>query len=246
MNRPEWTSVAPNGDVYCTLTNSGGVALPGNAANPVATQSDGHIIRWHDTDQHIIDVREASKVDDLMASTRPEIVFHMAAQPLVLRGYDEPVETWNVNVMGTIHVLEALRKLESPCTAVMVTTDKVYENREWEFGYRESDTLGGHDPYSSSKAAAEIAVSSWRRSFLNTKSNVKVATARAGNVIGGGDWSDNRIIPDIARSLGSGVPIEVRNSHATRPWQHVLDPLSGYLRLAQMVTEEASIICNDD
>ena len=172
-----------------------------------------------------------------MAETKPDVVLHLAAQPLVLRGYSEPVETWNVNVMGTIHLLEALRMLDTPCAVVIVTTDKVYENSEWGFGYRETDTLGGHDPYSSSKAAVEIAVSCWRRSFLQNKTGVKVATARAGNVIGGGDWSEYRIVPDIVRSFTAGNPIEVRNRHATRPWQHVLEPLSGYLRLAHALSK---------
>ena len=188
-------------------------------------------------DHHILDVRNAEGVAQLVRAARPDVVLHLAAQPLVLRGYSEPVETWNVNVLGTIHLLEALRSLGSPCAAVMVTTDKVYENREWEFGYREDDTLGGHDPYSASKAAAEIAVSCWRRSFLSDKTQVRVATARAGNVIGGGDWSEYRIVPDIARAFGSDKPIEVRNRHATRPWQHVLEPLSGYMRLAQALSQ---------
>ncbi len=186
---------------------------------------------------HILDVRDTEGVARLVAGTKPEIVFHMAAQPLVLRGYSEPVETWNVNVMGTIHLLEALRTLKSRCAVVAVTTDKVYENRNWEYGFRESDALGGYDPYSSSKAAAEIAVACWRRSFLNEKTDVSIATARAGNVIGGGDWSENRIVPDIVRALSAGEPVEVRNRHATRPWQHVLEPLSGYMRLAHLLFE---------
>jgi CDP-glucose 4,6-dehydratase len=189
-----------------------------------------------DIDHRILDIRDAEGVARAIAETAPDVVLHLAAQSLVLRGYREPVDTWTVNVMGTIHLLEALRRLEKPCAAVIVTTDKVYENRNWEFGYRENDPLGGHDSYSASKAAAEIAVSCWRRSFLNGD-GVRVASARAGNVIGGGDWSENRIVPDIVRALSAGRPVEVRNRGATRPWQHVLEPLGGYLHLARQLLE---------
>jgi len=188
-------------------------------------------------DHQIVDVRDGAAVSSAVSNFAPDAVVHLAAQSLVLRSYREPTNTWEVNVGGTINVLEALRHLDKPCAAVMVTTDKVYENREWEFGYREVDPLGGRDPYSSSKAAAEIAIASWRASFLSGKSGVRVASSRAGNVIGGGDWSENRIVPDIARALGAGRPVEIRNRHATRPWQHVLDPLNGYLRLAQCLLE---------
>lgn len=188
-------------------------------------------------DHRIIDIRDAAAVQRAVIDTAPEVVLHLAAQSLVLRGYQHPVDTWNINVTGTIHVLEALRHLDAPCSVVIVTTDKVYENREWEFGYRETDPLGGHDPYSASKAAAEIAVSCWRSSFLPGTTGVRVASARAGNVIGGGDWAEHRIIPDIARALSAGQPIKVRNRQATRPWQHVLEPLGGYLQLARRLTE---------
>ncbi|MGE3308326.1 MAG: CDP-glucose 4,6-dehydratase [Limisphaerales bacterium] len=177
------------------------------------------------------DIRNADGVQRLVAETRPDFVFHLAAQPLVRRSYREPILTWQSNVMGTLHVMEALRKLKNPCAAVMVTSDKCYENREWHYGYREGDSLGGFDPYSSSKAAAELAVAAWKRSFLNNHP-VRVASARAGNVIGGGDWSEDRIIPDCARAWLSNRPVKVRNPNATRPWQHVLEPLSGYLALA--------------
>jgi len=188
-------------------------------------------------DHRIVDVRDGAAVTSTVSDIAPDAVVHLAAQSLVLRSYREPTTTWDVNVGGTINVLEALRQLDKPCAAVMVTTDKVYENREWEFGYREADPLGGRDPYSSSKAAAEIAIASWRASFLSGKSGVRIASSRAGNVIGGGDWSENRIVPDIARALGAGRPVEIRNRHATRPWQHVLEPLNGYLRLAQSLLE---------
>jgi len=190
-------------------------------------------------DHRVLDIRDRDAVASVVNEIAPDAVVHLAAQSLVLRGYREPAQTWDVNVSGTINVLEALRRLDRPCAAVIVTTDKVYENREWEFGYRELDPLGGHDPYSASKAAAEIAVSAWRRSFLSGRSGVRVASARAGNVIGGGDWSESRIVPDIARALSGGRPVEIRNRHAIRPWQHVLEPLSGYMQLAQRLLESA-------
>jgi CDP-glucose 4,6-dehydratase len=182
---------------------------------------------------HIADIRDAATLAARMTEARPEFVFHLAAQPLVRRSYREPVETWATNVMGTIHVLEAMRVLEQPCVGVMVTTDKVYENREWHHAYREVDALGGHDPYSSSKAGAEIAIASWRASFMPAGGNLRVASARAGNVIGGGDWAQDRIVPDCMRALRAGSPLHLRNPSARRPWQHVLEPLAGYLLLAE-------------
>jgi CDP-glucose 4,6-dehydratase len=183
-------------------------------------------------DHHIADIRDLELVQKLIVEWQPEILFHLAAQPLVRRSYIEPIETWSVNVMGTVHVLEALKALHSDCVGLFITTDKCYENREWLHGYRENDPLGGYDPYSSSKAGAELAIASWRNSFFQS-SNVRIASARAGNVIGGGDWAEDRIVPDAMRALGRGDPIPVRNPQATRPWQHVLEPLSGYLLLAQ-------------
>jgi CDP-glucose 4,6-dehydratase len=176
-----------------------------------------------------------------MMAAKPEFVFHLAAQPLVLRSYREPVETWATNVMGSIHVLEAIRALDAPCTAVMITTDKVYENREWPYAYREADPLGGHDPYSSSKAGAEIAIASWRASFMPPAGQLRIASARAGNVIGGGDWSENRIVPDCMRALQARQPLHIRNPRARRPWQHVLEPLSGYLRLAERLSQTEDV-----
>lgn len=181
---------------------------------------------------HVDDIRDATAIERVVVEARPRFLFHLAAQPLVRRSYREPRYTWETNVMGTVHVLEALRRLEEPCAAVMVTTDKCYENREWVFGYRENDPLGGHDPYSSSKGAAELAIASWRHSFFGNGHPVRVASARAGNVIGGGDWAEDRIVPDCARALSRGDSINVRNPSATRPWQHVLEPDSGYLALA--------------
>ena len=188
-------------------------------------------------DHHLADIRDAAALPALVEAAQPEIVLHLAAQPLVRRSYRDPVGTWATNVMGSLHVLEALRGLQHPCAVVMVTTDKVYANREWDFGYRENDRLGGHDPYSASKAGAELAIASWRASFCGEAAHqtphLAIATARAGNVIGGGDWADDRIVPDAMRALAAGQPIQVRNPAATRPWQHVLEPLGGYLLLAE-------------
>ena len=168
---------------------------------------------------------------------QPECVVHLAAQPLVRRSYINPLETWSTNVQGSLNLLESLKTLKHQCAVVMVTTDKVYANREWDFGYRENDRLGGHDPYSASKAAAELAIESWRVSFCGEGTHqtpkVNIATARAGNVIGGGDWSEDRIVPDMMRCLAANEAISVRNPNATRPWQHVLGPLGGYLVLAE-------------
>lgn len=177
------------------------------------------------------DVRDAESVRKSILRAQPDFVFHLAAQALVRYSYDHPLETYATNVMGTAHVLEALRALTKPCSAVMVTSDKCYENREHNYAYVEEDHLGGYDPYSSSKGAAEIVISAYRRSYFS-KSPVRIASARAGNVIGGGDWSLDRIVPDCIRALQRGAPIPVRNPSATRPWQHVLEPLSGYLWLA--------------
>jgi len=187
----------------------------------------------HDVNHLIADIRDPAAVAARVAAVRPDVVFHMAAQPLVRRSYADPLLTWQTNVMGTVHLLDALRPLDRPCAAVIVTTDKVYENREWVHAYRETDRLGGHDPYSSSKAACELAVESWRKSFFRADFPVRSATARAGNVIGGGDWAEDRIVPDLVRALAAGRPLVVRNPDSVRPWQHVLDPLSGYMRLAE-------------
>jgi CDP-glucose 4,6-dehydratase len=196
-----------------------------------------HLIDLH----YISDICKHQRLPEIVKECQPDVVFHLAAQPLVLQSYKEPLNTWATNVLGSLHLLEALKPLQHTCAVVMITTDKVYENKEWINGYRESDRLGGHDPYSASKAAAELAIASWRDSFCGLESHqsphLAVATARAGNVIGGGDWSADRIVPDIMRGLTKGRPILVRNPHATRPWQHVLDPLAGYLSLAKALYE---------
>ncbi len=181
------------------------------------------------------DVRDAAAFEAALADAAPDFIFHLAAQPLVLDSYAAPAETFAINVTGTINLMEAIRRTGTRAVVVMVTTDKVYLNREWEHGYRENDSLGGHDPYSASKAAMEIAVSSWRDSYFDPsqadKHGVLIATARAGNVIGGGDWSANRLVPDLARALPKNHLPELRNSGSLRPWQHVLEPLGGYLLL---------------
>lgn len=179
------------------------------------------------------DIRDLAVVRAAVDAAKPEFVFHLAAQPLVRLSYEQPVETYATNIMGTVHVLEAVRLAGIPCTVVVVTTDKCYENTERAHAYREEEPMGGHDPYSSSKGAVEIAVSAYRRSYFSAPdSPVRLASARAGNVIGGGDWALDRIVPDCMRSLQRGETVPVRNRHATRPWQHVLEPLGGYLWLA--------------
>ena len=186
---------------------------------------------------NVADIRDAVALGDAMLSACPEIVIHMAAQPLVRYSYAEPAETYEVNVMGTINLLEAVRVTSSVRAVVIVTTDKCYENREWIWAYRENEPMGGHDPYSSSKACVEILTDAWRRSYLGNN-RVAVATVRAGNVIGGGDWAIDRLIPDYLHALDRGQALLVRSPEAIRPWQHVLEPLSGYLRLAECLLTE--------
>jgi len=184
------------------------------------------------TESVIGDVAELELLSRSMKKADPEIVIHMAAQPLVRESYADPVRTYQTNVMGTVNVMESARRCSSVRAIVNVTTDKCYENQEWHWGYRENDPLGGYDPYSNSKACSELVTSSYRRSFLDA-AGIRVATARAGNVIGGGDWAIDRLIPDLVRALTNGETIQIRNPDAIRPWQHVLEPLSGYLVLCQ-------------
>ena len=195
------------------------------------------------------DIRDARRLREAVAAARPHAVFHLAAQSLVRRSYEDPIETLETNVMGTAQVLEAVRvqaNAARPCAVVVVTSDKCYENQEWVHGYRESDPMGGHDPYSMSKGATELVVASWRRSFASidriADHGLRLASVRAGNVIGGGDWAGDRIVTDCVASLRAGVPIRLRNPRATRPWQHVLEPLSGYLDLgARLMTAEPGV-----
>lgn len=193
------------------------------------------------------DVRDKEHLEKVFKQYKPDFVFHLAAQPLVRLSYDQPVETYEVNVMGTINVMECIRKTPETKVGIMITTDKCYENKEQIWGYRENEAFGGYDPYSSSKGAAEIAINSWRNSFFNPKDYEKhkksIASVRAGNVIGGGDWSLDRIIPDCIRALEKDEAISIRNPKAIRPWEHVLEPLSGYLLLGQKMYEEPSKYC---
>lgn len=226
-----------------------GASVVGVALDP-STQRDNFVI------SHIgdkieadirADIRDGEKLKGIFSEYQPEIVFHLAAQPLVRLSYDKPVETYETNVMGTINVLEAIRATDSVKVGVMITTDKCYENREQIWGYRENEPMGGYDPYSSSKGAAEIAIASWRRSFFNPEKypeHVKsIASVRAGNVIGGGDWALDRIIPDCIRALEAGKNIDIRSPKAIRPWQHVLEPLGGYMLLANKMWEEPTKYC---
>lgn len=194
------------------------------------------------------DIRDGECMKQIFAEYQPEIVFHLAAQPLVRLSYEIPVDTYAVNVMGTLNVMETIRVAESVKVGIMITTDKCYENKEQIWGYRENEPMGGYDPYSSSKGAAEIAINSWRHSFFNPadygkKHHVSLASVRAGNVIGGGDWALDRIIPDYIKALEAGKDIDIRSPKAIRPWQHVLEPLSGYMLLASKMWEEPTKYC---
>lgn len=183
------------------------------------------------------DIRDYQKLVNVFREYKPEIIFHLAAQPLVRLSYESPRETYETNVMGTVNVLEAAKNIDSVEAVIVITTDKCYENKEWVYGYRESDPMGGYDPYSSSKGCAELVVSAYRNSFYN-ESGIGLASVRAGNVIGGGDFSEDRLIPDFIRSVSQEKPIVIRNPLATRPWQHVLEPLSGYLWLGALMLRD--------
>ncbi len=219
-----------------------GAKVVGYALDPY-TESDNFVLSK--IGEKIVDIRgdirDKQKLDEVFTKYSPEFVFHLAAQPLVRLSYDIPVETYEVNLMGSINILEAVRNCDATKVAVMVTTDKCYENKEQIWGYKETDPLGGYDPYSSSKAAAEIAINSWRLSFFNPKDynahKTAVASVRAGNVIGGGDWALNRIVPDCIRAIENNKPIEIRSPKSTRPWEFVLEPLSGYLLLGAKMYE---------
>jgi len=224
------------GSWLCEMLLARGSVVSGLALEPDAGPALFHQLGLAERiDHQVTDIRDAASVRERVLSVRPQVVLHLAAQSLVRRSYREPLETFAVNVMGTANLLEAVRALPEPCIVVVVTTDKVYDNREWEHLYREIDPLGGHDPYSASKAATELVAASFRDSFL-TSAGTRLATARAGNVIGGGDWAEDRILPDLARAFSGGQPLKVRNARSVRPWQHVLDPLSGYLSLAEALS----------
>lgn len=191
------------------------------------------------------DVRDLERLTAVVREFKPRLVLHLAAQPIVRHSYRDPAGTFATNVMGTVNLLEAVRLAGQPCAVVVVTTDKCYENREWLQGYREDDPMGGYDPYSASKGCVELVTASFRRSFFPADLPIVVASARAGNVLGGGDWAPDRIVPDCVRSLAAGQSIPVRNKHATRPWQHVLEPLSGYLLLGSRLVGQLGLAADD-
>lgn len=221
-----------------------GAEITGFALAPATNPSLFQLLKLQNHIHHIEgDIRNPNCLSNAIAESRPEVVLHLAAQPLVRLSYREPRSTWETNVGGTVNLLEAVRLTPDVRACVVVTSDKCYENREWVWGYREQEAMGGHDPYSSSKGAAELAVASWRRSFFHSATGCRLASARAGNVIGGGDWSADRIVTDFVLSIQAGKPLRLRNPHATRPWQHVLEPLSGYLQLAwQLCSDKGSTL----
>lgn len=215
-----------------------GAEVVGISLAPQTQPSHWNLLGLESTIQHHeLDIRDAAEIASVFRATQPEVIFHLAAQPLVRRSYRDPLETWSTNIMGTANVLEACRHQSSVCAILIVTTDKCYENQEWAWGYRETDRLGGHDPYSASKAGSELVAASYRSAFFHTDGAPLLATARAGNVIGGGDWSEDRLIPDLVRAISAQHSLEIRSPNATRPWQHVLESLSGYLLLGQKLIE---------
>jgi CDP-glucose 4,6-dehydratase len=233
------------GSWLCLWLNRLGAEVTGYALEPPTEPSLFELAHVGELVQSVIaDVRDLGRLQSEMAKATPEIVIHMAAQPLVRDSYAIPVETYAINVMGTVHLLEAVRSCPTVRAVVNVTTDKVYENREWHWGYRENEPFGGYDPYSNSKGCSELVTAAYRSSYFNPREydrhRVAVASARAGNVIGGGDWALDRLIPDIIRAMLAEQPVQIRNPHAIRPWQHVLEPLSGYLVLAQRLFEHGA------
>jgi CDP-glucose 4,6-dehydratase len=220
-----------------------GAKVVGLALDPPTEPSHFSAINLKDDINDLrIDIRDRYELESAIVDAEPDFVFHLAAQALVRTSYDDPIDTWNTNTMGTLHVLEALRKLKKKCSAVIITSDKCYDNVEWVWGYRESDSLGGPDPYSASKGAAELAIRSHIKSYFPKEtSQIRIASARAGNVIGGGDWAVDRIVPDCVKAWSKDDFVELRNPFSTRPWQHVLEPLSGYLSLAVGLSEQADL-----
>jgi CDP-glucose 4,6-dehydratase len=233
------------GSWLCLLLNQLGAEVYGYALEPPTNPS---LFKEAKIDElvtsYIGDIRDLAYLQEVMQKVQPEIVIHMAAQPLVRESYKIPVETYAINVMGTVHLLEACRNTPSVKAIVNVTTDKCYENKEWHWGYRENEPMGGYDPYSNSKGCSELVTSSYRNSYFNPaayeKHGVALASARAGNVIGGGDWADDRLIPDFIRAISKGEKVKIRSPYAIRPWQHVLEPLTGYLTLAAKLFSEGA------
>jgi CDP-glucose 4,6-dehydratase len=234
------------GSWLCILLNKLGAEIYGYALEPPTNPNlytEANINEF--VTSFIGDIRDLKNLNDVFKIVQPEIVIHMAAQPLVRESYNIPVETYNVNVMGTVHILEVCRNTKSVKVILNVTTDKCYENQEWHWGYRETEPMGGYDPYSNSKGCSELVTSSFRNSYFNPKDykqhGVAIATARAGNVIGGGDWANDRLIPDFIRAVSKGKEVKIRSPFAIRPWQHVLEPLSGYLLLCAKLFMEGSV-----
>ena len=227
------------GSWLCHWLLAEGAEVSGYALAPATTPALFDLLGLATRMRHTVgDVRNHQAVLAAVSAARPEVVLHLAAQPLVRLSYREPRATWETNVLGTVNVLDAVRANDEVRACVVVSSDKCYENREWLWGYREDEAMGGHDPYSSSKGATELAVASWRRSFFADSAGCRVASARAGNVIGGGDWSADRIVTDFVLAIQAGRPLRLRHPQATRPWQHVLEPLSGYLNLAWRLCQE--------
>lgn len=218
--------------------------VTGYSLTPITTPNFFSVTSLHEMVSSVTDdIRSLESLTLAMHKAQPEIAFHLAAQPLVRKSYQSPVETYDVNVMGTVHFLEAVRQTPSVRVAIVVTSDKCYENREWLWGYRESDNMGGHDPYSSSKGCVELVTAAYRDSFLS-QAQVQIATVRAGNVIGGGDWSEDRLIPDMVRAFSSENTLHIRAPKAIRPWQHVLEPLRGYILLAKKMWQKNRDYCS--
>ncbi len=222
--------------------NSLGADVTGLSLDPKTYPSNYETIKLK---SHIRDLRlnilDFKKLEETILLLKPDYIFHLAAQALVKESYDDPINTWQTNLMGTLNILETLRKLNSKCNVILVTSDKCYKNKEWIWGYREVDELGGIDPYSASKAATELAINSYVKSFLLNNKFISVCSVRAGNVIGGGDWSENRLLPDCIKSWSNNDEVILRNPNSTRPWQHVLEPLSGYLSLASKLDTDANL-----
>jgi CDP-glucose 4,6-dehydratase len=226
------------GSWLCRWLDRLGARVVGFALPPNQAPNLFEVARIADDTQSVLgDIRDVDALTGVVQTHRPELVFHLAAQALVRRSYHDPIETYATNVMGTVHLLEACRHADSVRAVVIVTSDKCYENREWYWGYREIDRMGGYDPYSSSKGCSEIITAAYRRSFF-ARASVGLASARAGNVIGGGDWSEDRLIPDLVRGAASGTKVLIRNPSAVRPWQHVLEPLWGYLLVMARLVEQ--------
>lgn len=227
------------GSWFAFLLHELGADVRGFALNPIGAINHFNLLGLSEKVESVIaDIRDAKALEIAIKEFQPEFVFHLAAQALVRQSYDDPITTFSTNLMGSVNLLEAVRNCDSIRSLVYITSDKCYENVEWVWGYRETDQLGGRDPYSASKAAAELAYSCYERSFYKHRTNLGAASARAGNVIGGGDWASDRIIPDCIRAIEANEPVKLRNPNATRPWQHVLEPISGYLLLSAKLYED--------